>query len=73
MAHLGRSCSPTGKGRPQITGVLPSDVSKGRLGGTVTKKQGVTFDLMNVTGVDEAQLRSLSSEIAEIRGLQPPG
>ena len=59
---------PVGEGRPQITGVLPSDLSPGRLSKTVSSKQAAKLDLMNVKSINQSRLNSLSKEIAEAKG-----
>jgi hypothetical protein len=62
---------PGKEGRPQVTGVLPSDVPAGKLGPTVSAKQGVTLDITNVKGVSAKDLNDLAIQIGEAKGIKP--
>jgi hypothetical protein len=62
---------PGNEGRPQVTGVLPSDVSAGKLGQTVSTKQGVKLDVTNVKGVSAKDLNELAIQIGDAKGIKP--
>jgi len=59
---------PGGGGRPQVTGVLPSDLKAGQLGKTVSGKQGGKLDMSNVRGINQRQLNDLSREVGAVKG-----
>lgn len=60
---------PGNEGRPQITGVLPSDLSQGTMAQKVSKNQGVKMDMTNVKGASQAKLKELSEAVAKAKGL----